>query len=138
LFGALMVFAGFNILASKIVAGIVLAALLITLIFARNALAALITVLFGALIGVLWWFQNGFYLRYFILFLGTMSCLYSLWDIIDDLVRRRVNESDASKYARLCCGGCMPPRAWGVIWFFISLVFLAAGIIAALVVFKEV
>ena len=136
IFGAVMVFAGFQVLASKIAALIILASLLVTLILARNWLAGLTAIVFSAIIGFLWWFQNGFYLRFFILFLGVMSCMYSLWDIIDDLVARKVRDSDASQYSRLCCGGRIPPQAWGVIWFFVSMMFLSAAILGALVVFK--
>ena len=32
----------------------------------------------------------------------VMSCTYSFWDIIDDLVMRKVNDSDATKFAELC------------------------------------
>lgn len=105
IFGALMIFAGFDTFSSKVVSGIVGVSLFIILIFARNWLAATTTLTFGALIGFLWWFENAFYLRYFILFLGVMSSLYSLWDIVEDLITRRVNESDASQYAKLCCRG---------------------------------
>ena len=105
IFGAVMVFAGFNAMASKYVAGIIGGILIIVLVFARNWLAALTTICFGALIGFLWWFHEGFYLQYFVLFLGVMSCLYSLWDIVEDLIARKVNESDASKYSKLCCRG---------------------------------
>lgn len=137
IFGALMVFAGFNTNASKYAAGVVAVAMFITLIFARNWLAGITAVVFGGIIGFLWWFENAAYLRLFILFLGVMSCLYSLWDIVDDLITRRVNESDASKYARICCKGCMPPQAWGVIWFLVSLLFLAGAIIGAMAAFKD-
>lgn len=64
-----------------------------------------------------------------------MSCLYCLWDILDDLVFRKAHESDAAKFAKLC-GNCMSSRIWGVLWFFISLVFFIAGILIGLAVFK--
>ena len=32
----------------------------------------------------------------------VMSCTYSFWDIIDDLVMRKVNDSDATKFAEIC------------------------------------
>lgn len=67
---------------------------------------------------------------------SVMSCLYCLWDILDDLVFRKVHESDASKFSQMCCGGCMSSRVWGVIWFFISLIFLIAGILIGLAAFK--
>jgi hypothetical protein len=136
-FGALMIFCGFNVLASKIVAVIVGIAMLLTLVWAKNWLTRGITVVFFGLIALLWWYDNSIGLRYFVLFLGTMSSLYSVWDIIEDLVIRKVNESDASHFSRICCRGCIPPQVWGFIWFLISLVFLAAGILAALIVFKD-
>ena len=135
--GALMVFAGFDTLASQIVSCIVGASMLIILFYARNWLARMITVFFVGLIAVLWWYNQSFYLRYFVLFLGVMSCLYSLWDIVEDLISRKVNESDATKYSKLCCRGMIPSQVWGIIWFMISLLFLAAGVIAALIVFKD-
>lgn len=67
--------------------------------------------------------------------LSVMSCLYCLWDILDDLVFRKAYESDASKFAKLC-GSCMSSRVWGVIWFLISLVFFIAGILIGLAAFK--
>lgn len=56
-----------------------------------------------------------------------MNCLYSVWDICDDLIFRKVNESDASAFARLV--GCCPAQVWGVIWFLISVAFFAGGIL---------
>ncbi|KAJ1330441.1 hypothetical protein BSLG_009359 [Batrachochytrium salamandrivorans] len=110
--GSLMIFAGFNTLASKIVSVLIGVAMLATLFWARNWLTRAITIMFVGLIAVLWWFMDSYYLRYFVLFLGVMSACYSLWDIVDDLIKRRVNESDASQFSRLCCGGCLPPQFW--------------------------
>lgn len=56
-----------------------------------------------------------------------MNCLYSVWDICDDLVFRKVNESDASAFARLV--GCCPAQVWGVVWLLISLAFFVGGIL---------
>ncbi|KAJ3013998.1 hypothetical protein HKX48_005410 [Thoreauomyces humboldtii] len=135
--GALMIFAGFDVLASKIVSVMIGLAMLLTLYWARNWLTRGVTVLFIGLLVLLWWADTGYYLRYFVLFFGVMSCLYSLWDIIEDLVTRKVNESDASQFAHLCCGGCIGAQVWGAIWFLISLSFLVIAVIAALLVFKE-
>lgn len=66
-------------------------------------------------------------LRYFVLFIGVMNCLYSVWDICDDLVFRKVNESDATAFAKLV--GCCPAQVWGAIWLLISIAFFAAGIL---------
>ncbi|CAG8745354.1 17932_t:CDS:2, partial [Cetraspora pellucida] len=109
--GAILIFCGFNVVASK-AASVVLGVLLIILLFwAKNWLTRGITVFFVIVIVVLWIVENGVGLRYFVLFVGVMSCLYSLWDILDDLVFRKVNESDASQFAKLC--RCCPAQVWG-------------------------
>ena len=110
LWGSAMVIAGFSDLGSKVMAVLVGLAMLITLIWARNALTVVITILSTAVLGLLWWLDQSKYLRFYILFLGVMSSLYSLWDIIEDLIKRKVNESDASQYSRLCCRGTLGPR----------------------------
>lgn len=56
-----------------------------------------------------------------------MNCLYSVWDICDDLIFRKVNESDATAFAKLV--GCCPPQVWGFIWLLISVAFFAGGIL---------
>lgn len=63
-----------------------------------------------------------------------MSCLYSVWDICDDLIFRKVNESDASAFSKLVGG---PPQMWGVFWLIISIAFFAGGIIVGWVTFYE-
>lgn len=113
-----MVFAGFNVLASKVLAALVGLAMLATLFWARNWLARVITILAIGTLALLWVYQDARYLRFFILFLGylrlirVMSSLYSLWDIIEDLIVRKVNESDASAFARICCGGLFGAQFW--------------------------
>lgn len=60
--------------------------------------------------------------------------MYSSWDIYDDLIRRKVNESDASRFAKDYGGSS---HCWGVIWSIISLCFMAAGIIAGIAAFPQ-
>jgi hypothetical protein len=72
-------------------------------------------------------------LRYFVLFIGVMNCLYSVWDICDDLIFRKVNESDASAFSKVVGG---PPQFWGVIWLLISIAFFGAGIVVGILAFK--
>jgi hypothetical protein len=134
-FGALMVFAAFDIVASKVVSVLIGVCLLLTLWWAKNWLTRGLTVLFIGLIVVFWLVEGGLYLTYFVLFMGVMSCLYSLWDIIDDLVLRKVNESDASKFAKLT--GCCVPQFWGFLWFLVSLIFLGLGIVCGLLAFNN-
>lgn len=63
-----------------------------------------------------------------------MSSLYSVWDICDDLILRKVNESDASVFAKRYGGSS---QCWGVIWSIISLLFMVGGIIAGIAAFPE-
>lgn len=63
-----------------------------------------------------------------------MSSLYSVWDICDDLILRKVNSSDASVFAKRYGGSS---QCWGVIWSLISLLFMIAGILAGLAAFKQ-
>lgn len=74
---------------------------------------------------ICWLVEQSVALRFFILFIGVMSCLYSVWDIIDvglradcltrahtqDTLARKVNSSDASEYATMI--GCCGSRFWG-------------------------
>jgi hypothetical protein len=102
---------------------------------------------------VLFWFVGGgIALRYFVLFVGVMSCMYALWDIVgalslpipsdarhaeyatDDTLARKVNTSDASVFADQF--GCCPSRVWGFLWLVISLIFFALGVLVGLVAFK--
>ncbi|KNZ64526.1 uncharacterized protein VP01_1019g7 [Puccinia sorghi] len=188
LIGALLIFAGFDTVASKVnkilsfftkicfipickaqkqlfsvadqVASIVLAVmLLITLWWARNWLTRVVVVMAIGMMVALWFIDHGSPLRFYVLFNGVMSCLYSVWDIVDDLVFRKVNESDASQFAALC--PLIPSRVWGVIWLayslhatllspynadsftcassrlLISLIFMLGGILAGLAAFKD-
>lgn len=63
-----------------------------------------------------------------------MSSLYSVWDICDDLILRKVNESDASVFARRYGGSS---KFWGFIWCIISICLLVASIVAGLAAFPE-
>ncbi|KAJ1969905.1 hypothetical protein H4R35_006016 [Dimargaris xerosporica] len=78
--------------------------------------------------------MHGLVLIFIVLFMGVMSCLYSLWDIVEDLVVRKVNSSDATRFAQMT--GC-PSQLCGFLWFLVSLAFLAAGVLGGLAVFKD-
>ncbi|KXS19235.1 hypothetical protein M427DRAFT_109089 [Gonapodya prolifera JEL478] len=135
--GSLMLFAGFDVTASKWVSIVVAGVLLLLLIWARNWLARGIAISFAALIVLLFIFVP-VALRYAMLWMGTMSALYSLYDIVDDLIKRRVNESDASQFSRVCGRGILSPKVWGVLWLLIAIIFVAASIIGAIIAFKNV
>lgn len=99
----------------------------------RDWLTWLLLLAMAGIIVAFWFIADGVALQYLVLFLGVMSCLYSCFDILEDLVFRKVEESDASAFSRLVGGS---PQAWGVLWFLISVVFFAAGLIIGIVAFK--
>ncbi|RUP43218.1 peptidase M50B-like-domain-containing protein [Jimgerdemannia flammicorona] len=70
LIGAIMIFCGFNILASKIASIFLGVVLLVVLFYARNWLTRGIGVLFIGFLIFLWWLQGGKGLKYFVLFMG--------------------------------------------------------------------
>jgi hypothetical protein len=156
LIGALLIFCGFNIVASKVASIILGVCFLLTLWWARKDWLTIITILLavGLLVGA-WFIKHGEALRFVVvsslnfyvyitypeiilifeqLFIGVMSSLYSVWDICDDLILRKVNSSDASVFAKRYGGSS---QCWGLLWSLVSLVFMIAGILAGLAAFKQ-
>jgi hypothetical protein len=86
LIGALLTFAGFNINASKIASIVVGVCFLLTLWWGRRDWLTIGTVLaaVGLLVGC-WFIAHAEALRFVVLFIGVMSSLYSVWDIVSYL-----------------------------------------------------
>ncbi|KAF5348724.1 hypothetical protein D9758_006792 [Tetrapyrgos nigripes] len=136
LIGACLIACGFDTNASKVASLVLAVFFLFTLWWARRDW--LTWVLIAGMTGLIllfWFVAGGVALRYFILFVGVMSCLYVLWDVIDDTIARKVNSSDASAFAKVC--GCCPSQVWGVLWLIVAFVFFALGVIVGLVAFKD-
>jgi hypothetical protein len=135
LIGALLTFCGFNIVASKVASIVLGVCFLLTLWWARKDWLTIVTILLSVGLLVAFWFiEHGEALRFMVLFIGVMSSLYSVWDICDDLILRKVNSSDASVFAKRYGGSS---QCWGVIWSLVSLVFMVCGILAGLAAFKQ-
>ena len=83
LIGALLTFAGFNINASKIASIVIGVCFLLTLWWGRRDWLTIGTVLaaVGLLVGC-WFIAHAEALRFVVLFIGVMSSLYSVWDIV--------------------------------------------------------
>ncbi|KAK3684996.1 peptidase M50B-like-domain-containing protein [Podospora appendiculata] len=135
LIGALLTFCGFNIVASKVASIVVGVCFLLTLWWGRRDWLTIGTILaaVGLIIGC-WFIAHAEALRYIILFIGVMCSLYSVWDICDDLILRKVNSSDASVFAKRYGGSS---QCWGVIWSIFSLLFMIAFIIAGIAAFPQ-
>ncbi|BGP42224.1 hypothetical protein JCM10449v2_006229 [Rhodotorula kratochvilovae] len=135
LIGALLVFCGFDVVASKVASIVVGVMFLLTLWWGKRDWLTILTILLATgFIVACWFIAHGVALRFYMLFLGVMNSLYSLYDICDDLIFRKVNESDASVFAKRYGGSS---ACWGVIWFIVSLAFLAAAIVAGLAAFDD-
>ncbi|KAJ7168168.1 peptidase M50B-like-domain-containing protein [Mycena crocata] len=134
--GAALIACGFDTNASKVASIILGVFFLFTLWWARRNILTWVLILGMAGLIILFWFvAESVALRFLVLFIGVMSCMYVLWDVIDDTIARKVNSSDASAFARIC--GCFPSQVWGVIWLIQAFIFFAAGVLVGLAAFKD-
>lgn len=134
--GMLLVLASTNLVTARIAAGCLGVALLIVLFIAQNWTLRGLCIGFIIFLAVIWLLQEKtsiHILKYVILFIGVMNSLFSVYDIYDDLISRRVHSSDAEKFAEICpcpCNGV----GWGIIWGMISFVFLCGAMYLGLVI----
>lgn len=135
LIGALLIFCGFDIVASKIASIVLGVCFLLVIWWGKRDWLTVLTVLaaVGLLVGC-WFIDHAQALRFVVLFIGVMSALYSVWDICDDLILRKVNTSDASVFAQKYGGSS---QCWGLIWSFVSVIFMVGGIVAGIAAFPE-
>lgn len=134
--GACLIACGFNTNASKVASLVMAVFFLFTLWWARRNWLTWLLILGMSGITVMFWFvAGGIGLRYFVLFVGVMSCMYVLWDVVDDTLARKVNTSDASVFAERY--GCCPSRVWGFVWLIVAFIFFGLGILVGLVAFKQ-
>ena len=83
LIGALLIFCGFDIVASKVASIALGVCFLLTLWWARRDWLTIVTVLLSvALLVACWFIKHAEPLRFVVLFIGVMSALYSVWDIV--------------------------------------------------------
>ncbi|CAI5480519.1 unnamed protein product [Closterium sp. Yama58-4] len=136
--GMVLVLCATNKWTTLVIAVILCITLFITLFLAKNNTLRFLCVGFLLLFGLFFFLEYGITqsvhpLNLAILFIGIMNCLFSIYDIYDDLISRRVNSSDAEVFAKTCpCpfnGVC-----WGVIWGVISLFLAAAAVYLGLVI----
>ena len=86
LIGALLIFCGFDIVASKIASLVLAVCFLVTLWWGKRDWLTISTIL--AAVGLLvacWFIAHAEALRFVVLFIGVMSALYSVWDIVSNL-----------------------------------------------------
>ncbi|XP_076952823.1 uncharacterized protein LOC143626716 [Bidens hawaiensis] len=137
--GMALILASTNLLAARIAAGCLAAALIIVLFVAKNWTLRGLCIGFLVVIAIVWVLQETTkirILRYIIMFIGVMNSVFSIYDIYGDLISRQVHTSDAEKFAEVCpcpCNGV----GWGVIWGLVSLVFLGIATYFGLVILSQ-
>ena len=135
--GAYFIVSSVDGVAVQVASSLLVIALLVVLYLADNNTLRGLCCLFLLLLAGMWACQiltdfPG--LQVFVLFMGTMNGWFSIYDCYDDLIRRRVNSSDAVKFAEHTHTSA---RCWGVIWALISLFLMALGVYLALVAGTE-
>ncbi|KAF5750156.1 hypothetical protein HS088_TW03G00488 [Tripterygium wilfordii] len=133
--GLALILASTDLVAARVAAGCLVLALFIVLFIAKNWTLRGLCIGFIIFLAIVWVLQETTtvrILRYVILFIGVMNSLFSVYDIYDDLISRRVNSSDAEKFAEIC--PCCTGVGWGVIWGMISFLCLCGSVYLGLVI----
>ncbi|KAJ3360983.1 hypothetical protein GGF32_007916 [Allomyces javanicus] len=130
--GSALVFCSFDVFACKIASCFVALSMIMTMWWARDHAFTRWLTLFWLMSLVYEWAVFADYgPQFYVIAAGVMSVTYSLWDMVEDLIRRRVNHSDAAIFAKRY--GCTP-QFWGVFWFLFSLLILVGTITLAIFV----
>lgn len=133
--GAGLVFAGFSIFASKIAVFVLAGILLFALIFVVKDRVAMPTILLALLIPIpLFLIEHARFLRYYILWSGTVVGVYNIVLCLHTLVFRVIPGSDAHVFSRLAGGS---PRLWGLLWTLISFVFFTLAVLGGILAFHQ-
>ncbi|KAG4101239.1 hypothetical protein H8356DRAFT_1656000 [Neocallimastix lanati (nom. inval.)] len=135
-FGSLLIFSGFNVHTSKLATFIIMLCMGCTLFYSNGIFTFIFTTGVLIVVAMLLYTKKSKAIQYFVLFLGVMSGFYSLWDIAEDLIKRRIEGSDASSFAKLQGMGWLPPEAWGIVWLLFSMLTVILAIVLALLVFN--
>jgi len=137
IFGGLLIFCGFSPTTSKIAAIFIILCMGGTLYYSNGFFTFVFTISVILVVGYILYIKKWNIIQYFVLFLGIMSGLYSLWDILEDVVKRRIENSDASQFAELPGTQWLPAQLWGFIWLMFSVLTVIMSVILAILVFNK-
>lgn len=133
LIGSALMMASFDITASKIAALVAYPMLIICFWFGKTW--ARIRILICMAISIAFFFINhATALRFYVLFLGVLNAFYVLWDIADDFIFRKANESDIALFARMTRAST---QIWILFWFTVTLAFVSLAIVGGLYFFDR-
>jgi hypothetical protein len=120
LWGGVILIAATRGKSAQAVAGIIaIIVLALTIVYVRNTFGVIFGLIFGIGMIALAKFASTTITQYVLKFLGTVSCLYALVDIKEDLFTLQHRGSDADALAELTG---IPALLWGILWLVIAVV----------------
>ncbi|PLW24992.1 hypothetical protein PCANC_01222 [Puccinia coronata f. sp. avenae] len=135
LFGGLMVFCGFDTLASKIASIFIAMSFLGVMWWANSITSKILTTAALGLLVAFWFIDHAGMLRYYVLLMGVLSCWYVLFDVMDDFVFRKLNP---------CCPILFEQRwpkmtapQWTLIWVLYSAINFAGWVLMSIAVWRQ-
>lgn len=133
--GCAILFTGFSQKHSRYTAIVICIILLLTLALAGSFSTIIIAAFLITGMGFAIWYQEGRYVQYLILFMGTIASIVSILNILSSTVFHTIPGSDATVFAKQC-SVLLPAFVFGLIWALISVALLAGSIGAALAFYK--
>lgn len=134
LLGFLLLIAGWDTLGSKVASWVIAIGLLCPLVLVRDKLTIVLTFFYEALLIGFWFIDHASALRFYCLFVGTMSIFYVVWDISEDRFFNKVNDSDATQFSLLFPH--IPMHVWAMFWLLFSSLFFIASVLIGIASFK--
>jgi Peptidase M50B-like len=83
-----------------------------------------------------WCRKSETWLRVSVLFMGVLSSIISILDMLDDLVFRTVEDSDGYQFATKCLY-FVPPVVVGLSWTLLGIIFILGALYSALKLFPR-
>lgn len=118
--GAALLILGARTRHDRFLVGLLGAVLLsVTLIYVRSRFGFIYGILASSALLVISWKLPEVVSDVLLTVLGTVSCLYAVWDIGSDVIFRHIPGSDAYRLSELTG---IPSLAWGVLWVALCLV----------------
>ncbi|KZV71567.1 hypothetical protein PENSPDRAFT_684497 [Peniophora sp. CONT] len=133
-FGAAFLLAGFDTLMAKVMSFIAAVGLLAPLAQVRDKITILLTIFYEALLIGFWFIDHGEALRWYMLLLGVLHIFFAVWDVTDERIFRKPNDSDCTQWALLCPG--IPSHVWAIIWIMFEVAVLIGFVLIGIVAFK--
>jgi len=135
IFGGLLIFASWDILASKIASFAIAIGLICPLVLVADKFTMALTIVYEGLLIGFWFIDHGSPLRWYCLFIGVMNIFYVVWDFTDERLYRRPNDSDASQFVHIYRG--TSGHCWAILWIMFSVAVCIGFLLLGIVVFKK-